>query len=445
MPWFLYNVLFAVGYTLMLPKFFYRMWRRGGYRRGFGERFGRYNPHVIEEIQRVPRIWVHAVSVGEIYVALNFMKTCREKHPEWCFVLTTTTSTGHAIAASNMDPNDALLYFPVDFPVVVRRVMDVIHPLAIVLTECEFWPNLIREADSRAVPVMLINGRMSDSSYRGYKLMRGMFRRITEMMSLFCVQGETDAERLRALDVPGDRIMVVGSSKYDMADISGGHREYVHALLQAAGMKEGALVIVGGSTWSGEEEILLRLFKRIRESHPETFLVLVPRHVERTRQVMAVLKRSGVSWALRSSLKPPQVSEDAPVDVLLVDTTGELKDFYVHADIIFVGKSLTQHGGQNVIEPAALGKPVVVGPNMENFVPVMADLSAANAVVQVADDVELYACLIALLEDASRREELGQRARNVVMDRRGAVQKTVDLFAHHLDKDGARVVGDMSV
>jgi 3-deoxy-D-manno-octulosonic-acid transferase len=294
------------------------------------------------------------------------------------------------------------------------------------------------------VPVMLINGRMSDSSYRGYKLLRGLFRRITEMMSLLCVQGESDAERLRALDVPEDRICVVGSSKYDMADISGGHREYVHALLQTAGMKEGASVIVAGSTWAGEEAILLRLFKRIRESHPETFLVLVPRHVERARQVMAVLKKSGVPWVLRSMLKPPQVFEDAPVAVLLVDTTGELKDFYVHADVIFVGKSLSQHGGQNIIEPAALGKPVVVGPNMENFVPVMADFTAANAVVQVADEIGLYESLIELLADDSMREELGRLGRKVVMERRGAVQKTVDLFARLLDSNERPSTGDVS-
>lgn len=353
MPWFLYNVLFVLGYVLLLPRFLYRMWRRGGYRQGFGQRIGVYPAAIRERLRATDRVWVHAVSVGEVYVALRFIKACREAGPGMAFVLSTTTSTGHAIAQAQLPADDVLIYFPVDLPAVVRRSVDAVRPRAVVLTECELWPNLIREAHRRGIPVCLINGRISDSSFRGYRLVRGLFGRVSGMMDLLCAQGEEDAARLRALGAPADRIRVMGSVKYDMTDVASDTRPYIAGLLRAAGAGEGDRIVLGGSTWPGEELALLRACRDVRCRHPGTFLVLVPRHVERARQIEAELTRAGARFVLRSSIKPGSPAVQPRPEVLLVDTTGELRDFYANADAIFVGKSLYSHGGQNLIEPAA--------------------------------------------------------------------------------------------
>lgn len=220
MFWFLYNLLFATGYTLLMPKFLWRMRRRGGYRRGFGQRFGFYasSPPPRDADATGGRVWVHAVSVGEVHVALRFMGACRAVRPDLVFCLTTTTSTGHAIAESHLDPRDELLYFPLDFPGCVRRALDRIRPTAIALTECELWPNLLRLATARGIPVALINGRISDASFRGYRTVRPVCARVLPLAAGFFVQDEADAERLRALGATAGSVRVMGSVKYDLLD-----------------------------------------------------------------------------------------------------------------------------------------------------------------------------------------------------------------------------------
>lgn len=426
MFWIGYNILFAIGYTLMLPRFILRMLRRGGYGRGFGQRFGRYDKATRQRLAAGNRVWVHAVSVGEVYVALTFMRAVRARHPETAFVLSTTTSTGHAIAEQALAASDdVLLYFPLDFPPIVSRALAAIRPRAIVLVEGEFWPNLIRAAAKHKIPVALVNGRISDGSFGGYRYVRAVFSRAAAMMTALCVQSEQDRDRLVALGAPPDRVHVVGSAKYDMTTVDDGKRDNVDNVLNAAGLEAGCPLLVGGSTWPGEEVILLKCLKLLRHNHPNLALVLVPRHVERTWQIAAELRRSGLKWVLRSSLKEGN-TERHPVDVLLVDTTGELSAFYARAALVFVGKSLTQRGGQNMIEPSALGKPVVVGSHTENFLAVMRDFLDADAIVQIGDSSELPGVFERLLADEDARNRMGQRAKAVVESKRGAVARTVD-------------------
>jgi 3-deoxy-D-manno-octulosonic-acid transferase len=251
---------------------------------------------------------------------------------------------------------------------------------------------------------------------------------VLNVVDLVLAQGRADGERLVALGARADRTHVVGSSKYDMTDATVGMRPYVADLLRAAGAGPDDPILLGGSTWAGEEAILLRAYRTLKARHPGLLLVLVPRHAERTRQVVAELRRGGFQWVQRSRLSGDSAPADPRPDVLLVDTTGELRDFYALASVIFVGKSLTQRGGQNVIEPAALGKPVVVGPNMQNFLPVMDDLRAADAIVQVQDEAGLTAALEALMDDPARRGELGRRAAEAVRAHRGAVDQSVALI-----------------
>ena len=426
MIWFFYNVLFVIGFTLLLPRFFWRMWRRGGYRQGFFQRLAVYGRPLSGQLRSRRRIWIHAVSVGEVYVAARFMEELRRRRPGTAFVLTTTTSTGHKIAGGVLKPDDVLLYFPVDVPPVIRRVHRLVNPEAVVLTECELWPNMIREARRRQIPVFLINGRISDRSYRGYRLVRAFFRRTVAMVDRLFVQTAADADRLIRLGAEKGRVEVLGSAKYDVAQSDPAGEAWADRLLQSLGVKADAPVMVGGSTWPGEEMILVDIAGKLRADQPGVLLVLVPRHAERGDAVAAELRERGVRFVRRSEMGQPGFRADSPPEVLLVDTTGELKNFYARATAIFVGKSLTQHGGQNVIEPALYGRPVVVGPNMENFAGVMADFLEAEAMVQVRDAAELGSALARLLRDPSLGTQIGQRARQVVEKKRGSVAATVD-------------------
>ncbi len=422
MLWVLYQVLFVVGFTLMLPHFLLRMRRRGGYGPGFGERFARYAPDVAAKLAVGPRIWVHAVSVGEVHVAMAFIREWRARRPEARFVVSVNTPTGRKVAAAQLGEPDVLVYFPVDIPLVVRRVLDAIRPAALVLCEGELWPNLIRGCARRGIPVASINTRVSDRSFRGYRRVRLFTRRLLPLFSRFCAQGAEDGRRLVELGAPADRVRVVGSAKYEAAVPGPSTAGRARAFLRGAGFPDDAIVLVGGSTWAGEEAALLDICRDLRAEFPALRLVLVPRHAERAPEVVAELERRGVPFVRRSGGPAPAV----PPEAALIDTTGELMGFYGAADIVFVGKSLTQHGGQNPIEPALWSRPILVGPNMENFRPVVADFLETNALLQVPDASGLQAALRDLLADPARRADLGARAGAVVRAKAGAMRRTVE-------------------
>jgi 3-deoxy-D-manno-octulosonic-acid transferase len=423
--WFSYNVLFAIGYSLMMPKFLLRMWRRGGYRTGFMQRFGRYDAALLNTIQSCPRIWVHAVSVGEVFVALHFIESMRSAFPGVGFILTTTTSTGHTLAESKLGADDVLLYFPADFPHITRRVVGLLKPVAVLLTEGEFWPNLLRSLNRNKVPVFVINGRISASSYRGYCKVRPFFQRAVHWVDRLFVQSDADLERFVALGVAAEKVEVMGSAKYDVAQPDPEGPAIARQILRDAGMNPDGPLIVGGSTWPGEESVLLDLFQKLRERDPALQFILVPRHMERRKEVEALLRERGLPYVKRTDM-PKEVSEKAPC-VLLADTTGELMHYYSIASVVFVGKSLgDNNGGQNPIEPAMFGKPIVVGPHMENFPGVIHDFLEADALIQVADVSELEAQLGLLLGDADTRESIGRRAGNLVSAKRGVVSRTIE-------------------
>ncbi|MFC1452491.1 3-deoxy-D-manno-octulosonic acid transferase [Verrucomicrobiota bacterium] len=436
MLWLLYNVLFAVGYTLMLPRFLARMWRRGGYGKGFSERFALYPSELAGRIRPGERIWIHAVSVGEVLVALRFMRGMKEAQPGTGFILTTTTSTGRCVAAARIADDDVLLYFPVDFPWIVKRALSRLRPRALLLTESEIWPNLVRLAHAGGIPVILINGRISESSHRGYRAARPFFSRVLRCMDLLLVQTPGDRDRLTSLGADPERVHVLGTAKYDVAERDPEEQEDAEAVLRTAGVSSDCPVIVGGSTWPGEEAALLDAYRGLRRAIPALKLVLVPRHAERAGEVAAEIERAGLVHVLRSGLQPGSAAKTG-ADVLLVDTTGELKRFYSCATVIFVGRSLTRHGGQNIIEPALFGKPVIVGPNMENFPVVAADFLSAGAMVQVGSAAELTAALESFLSDEGKRMEYGARAAAVVREKKGAVRESLRLIAAVMGPDRA--------
>lgn len=435
MVWFLYNILFAIGFLLMLPRFLVRMARRGGYARDFTQRFARYSPSLCARLDESRRVWLHAVSVGEMLVALKLMQEWRERRPDLRFVVTTTTSTAYKLAGARIDARDVLLYFPLDLPWIIRRALNEIDPLAIVLVELELWPNLVRMAHQRSVPVILVNGRISDHSFQGYRKLTFFTRRLLPMIDLFCVQTRFDAERLISLGAPSQRVRVLGTAKYDVASQDLPGETVARAVLDRVSVTPHDLVIVGGSTWPGEEHALLDAYKGLKTRYRNLFLVLAPRHAERAPAVLQEIRASAMKVVRRSELADASVRVPQKPQVLLLDTTGELANFYACADVIFIGKSLTARGGQNPIEAAILGKPIVIGKNTENFRAVVDDLRTAGALIEVTDLQSLRRGLDDLCSNPNRRKLMGENAARVVHEKAGSIGKTLALLDPMLDDE----------
>ena len=421
MIWWLYNLLFPLVFVFLLPKYLLRMAKRGGYAKDFPERFGSYPQDVKEKLSAPgPVVWVQAVSVGEIGIARSFIDALSPLVPEARFVLSTNTSTGYALAQKAASGKLVPIYFPLDFPPIVKRAFRAIRPDLLVLVENEMWPNAMRRCVAENVPMMLVNARISEHSFRGYKKIRFLTRDLLPKLSRVCAQSDGDRERLLALGARSEAAETTGSAKYDIPPTSPDAAAAAKAYL-AEIFPPGASVLCGGSTWPGEEAVLLDWFAAARGKFPDLRLVLVPRHAERREEVVAEIGRRGFRYAQKS--RPEKAAPEGGCEVALVDTTGELRGFYAASDVVFVGKSLCEKGGQNPIEPAADGKAVVTGPHLENFPAIREDFLAAGAIAITKDAEELGRTLDRLLSDAESREGMGRRARELVRAKAGATHK----------------------
>ena len=433
MKWLLYNALFAVAYTVMLPSFLLRMKRRGGYRARFADRFGRYPKEIIDVLShepqttnREPRIWIHAVSVGEVQVAGQLMRAMREKNPNLRFVFSTTSSTGWKTAEREVTPADVLIYNPLDFGGCVKRALDAVNPCAVILTETEIWPNFIRALKKRGVPIYLVNARISDRSAPRYKALRWFFGEVFRCFTKIYAQSDLDARRLTDAGADPASVSVTGSFKFDVA-----HRNEAKERELRDWIGEGE-ILLGGSTWPGEDVVMLEAYGKILEKHQGVKLVIAPRHFEKADAVEANIKAAGFECVRRSrgGRAEARPSRNA---VYLADTTGELMGLFGIASVAFVGKSLCEHGSQNMIEPCLCGVATVVGPYTENFRPVMSDLLAADALVQTPDaptaevrKTSVVAELQGFFDDPVRRAAYGERARAAVARRCGVVGRCAD-------------------
>ena len=432
MRWILYNLLFALAYAVTFPHYLLRMRRRGGYAAHFRQRFGRYAPEVLERM-RPGALWIHAVSVGEVYVAGQLMRAMRAIAPETHFVLSTTSSTGWREAEKLLEPNDTLIYNPLDIPVYIRRALATIRPRAFLLAETELWPNWIRLCARQGIPLFLVNGRMSDATVATYRRLRYWFGPVLRCFDRLMVQSELDARRFVSVGADPAQLQVTGSFKYDAARRNPEKERMAAALLQELDFGPGRQLLLGGSTWPGEEEALLAIYRRLSADHPDLRLALVPRHFERRESVVANIRAAGFNPVLKSRLDSGEEPRRPCTsgDVLLIDTTGEIMGFYPQATLVFVGRSLgPEKGGQNMIEPCLCGVPTIVGPHTQNFRPVMADLLESQALLQVEDADGLQAALARLLDNPDERKALAARAAATVAARTGVVDRCArDLLA----------------
>ena len=325
-----------------------------------------------------------------------------------------------------MGPSDALIYNPLDFPGCIRRALAAIRPRAVLLVETELWPNWIRLCAARGIPLFLVNGRMSDATAATYRRLRFWFGPVLRSFDRLLVQSDLDARRFAAAGAAPARIVATGSFKFDVARRHPDKERMAAALLQALDFGAGRQLLLGGSTWPGEEQALLDIYRDLSPRHPTLRLALVPRHFERRESVADQVRAAGFNPVLKSRLD----SGAAPArpctarDILLVDTTGEVIGFYPQAALVFIGRTLgPDQGGQNMIEPCLCGVPTLVGPHTQNFRPVMADLLAAQALLQVADAGELKTALARLLDTPAERQALGSRAAAAVAARTGVVDR----------------------
>ena len=431
---FAYNILFAVFFWLSAPWYFLKMSRRPNWRPGFWQRFAFYGPEVKRPDGARPVLWLHAVSVGEVGICVQLIRALEPRLPGFQFVVSTTTSTGMGELGRKLPPHIPRFYYPFDFPGAVRRAMNTFRPGGIILVENELWPNFLWQAIDRKIPLFLVNARISDRSLPNYRRASFLFRPIFSQFRAVGCQEPGDTGRLAQLGFPADAIRVVGSLKFDAAQPDPGPGLDARSLLRQIGVNNNAKILVAGSTHPGEEDILAVIFKRLRRRFPELFLVLVPRHFERAAEVGEELEGRGIRFIRRSEIDAGKTFSPGEFECLLVNSTGELKFFYEAADVVFVGKSLTAEGGQNPIEPAALGKAVVFGPNMQNFTSIVLAFLAAQAVVQVRNGAELENTVAELLSDDRRRAELGARALGVVQQNLGATERTVELISERLKK-----------
>ncbi len=435
----LYNILFIIFFVLTAPYYFWRMRRRGNWRAGFAQRFAKYDASLKQALTNRHVIWLHAVSVGEVNLCTQLIRALEPRVPNLKIVVSTTTTTGMGELRRRLPSHVSKIYYPVDRRKFVNRALATINPKAIVLVEAEIWPNFLWRAKRLGIPVFLANARLSDRSFPRYKRFSFLFRPLFASLAGVGCQNEADAARLREVGCRPENVHVVGNLKFDAAKLNEQRALDVAAMLRQLGVAPDAPVLVAGSTHDGEEMILADVVQRLRAKFPKLFLILVPRHFERCRDIGQKLNARGVKFFWRSEFSPKTNFGDGEVECLLVNSTGELRFFYEHATVVFVGKSLTAIGGQNPIEPGALGKPMVFGPNMQNFAFAAKNFVAQNGAVQVADAAALELAVGGLLADEARRAELGRNALKVVAENLGALDSTVEMILGQLKTRGIYV------
>lgn len=418
---FIYNLLFPLVLFAFLPGLVFKLIRRSGKKKGYAERFGIFSDEKKMNLAALRNpIWVHAVSVGETQVAITFIRKWKKKNPFQDFVLSTTTTTGQELAFTKVPEGTVVIFSPLDFFPFVKVAVHFIRPCMLVIFETELWPNMICEVRRRGAKTALVNARISDRSAGRYETFRCFFGPLLRSLDCICAQTEQDKTRFDAISesLP---VQIMGNMKFDqelpekLPDI---------ALEQYFGKGE-FVIVAGASTHPGEEKLIAEAVLNLKGKYPLLRFISIPRHAERGAEIAAEFRCLGMSFARRSEKTVP----GNPVDCLLADTTGEMLGFMSKADIVIVGKSFAGHSeGQNVIEPALLGKAIVTGPEMRNFRFVHKALKEAHGVFAVESDGKLESAIEKLISDEKHRRELGGKARAEIAKHRGSTERTIKIL-----------------
>jgi len=433
----LYSFLTLVVFVVVSPYFLYQAIRYNKYIGSLGQRLG-YLP-VSLNVDGEESIWIHAVSVGEALTARALAADLKERYPRLRLYLSTTTIAGQHVARRSLQHVDAVFYFPFDWAFIVKRTLNIVRPRVFVMMETEIWPNLLRLCRARGVKTVLINGRISSRSYPRYRIIRPFFRRVLADVDRFCMQSDESARRIVELGADPSKVTVTGSLKFDSLEMPAvvSHGKPRERVLRFFRLSPNRLVLVAGSTVKGEEPAVLKAFSRLKGASPSAMAILAPRQPERFGEVERLARDAGFVTARRSDLP---IDTEPRADVVVLDTIGELAQLYQVATVVFVGGSLVDHGGHNILEPAVFGKPILFGPHMQNFKEIADAFVGNDAAVQVGSERELEQAMISLATDPVRRAKLGAAARALVEANRGAKEKTLTVIADLLPPAGSGVV-----
>ncbi len=417
------RIFFDIVFFIYAVLYFPILVLRGKWHDGFGVRLGHIPEDVRERLALSKNIWVHAVSVGEVVAVEGIIKGLKIAYPSCRIVLTVTTRSGHELALKKYQNMAEVLWSPLDLSGVVRAFVKAIKPVFYVAAETELWPNLFAELAKGNTPVFVLNGRISDAAYPKYRLVRKFFHSLLHQVSFFCMQSPLDVERIIGLGAPQERVVCSGNVKFDNVFDA---KEVAPSFF---GLKDEEMIFVAGSTHPGEEELMLGAYKTLRQQFSLLRLVLAPRHPERSREVADSVKTFGYVPVFFSARREGLLADN---EVLVIDVIGQMMPLYSVATGVFVGKSLTRKGGHNIIEPAIFGKPIMIGPYMDNFKDIAALFLKNDAVVQVADAGALTLTLRELLADPVKRAAVGGRARAVVEQNRGATQRMINVITERV-------------
>lgn len=438
----LYNILLAISMLFLGPYYAVRGWRQGKYWHSLRERAGKLPAEISRALARQNSgvIWIHAVSVGEVLAVESLTAQLRAKHPDKIIVLSTTTDTGQKIAKERLTrAADVFFYFPFDFPHVVKKVFNVLNPDFVIIVETEIWPNFLREARRRNVPVVFVNARISERSFKRLRRARHafsvFFHRVLSSATLYLAQSDADAARLREISAPEDCVEVAGNMKYDSEPATlSPFGEWLAAQIKS---QERWPIVVAGSVVAGEEESVLAAFDVVQRQWRRSLLLLAPRKPANFDEAARLAEQDGWIVARRS-----QIDTNAPLDenadVLLLDSIGELAGLYSIADVTFVGGSLVPSGGHNILEPSWFARPPIYGPHMENFRDMAAQYASQGAGIQVRNSTALANAWITLIRDDSLAQRMGEKAKNLAQCNRGATARCLQRIESILARPRAR-------
>jgi len=417
----LYNIFLTVFLLLSSPYFFLRSFSQERFRRQLFQRMGFF-----ESLSFRKPIWVHAASVGEVFCTVPLLNKIKKEFPEREIVLTTMTSTGNEAAKKHLPQADRVLFFPLDHPLALRRVIERIQPGLLLIAETELWPNLLCSCGKKGIPIILFNGRISKKSFRGYLFFKFLFKDCLKYISLFLMQTEEDQTRIVEIGAESEKTKVVGNLKFDQT-FPAFTEEAIVKLARSIALQGNEPILIGGSTHSGEEEILISLFKDLKKIESHLLLILAPRHLDRLEEVERLLKKESVSWVRRTSFPMDQCQSAGQPnklpEVILLDTMGELMGLYSLGTLVFVGGSLVPVGGHNPLEPLFFKKCVLFGPYMFNFLEISRRLIEAEGAIQAKDREDLLLHMKRLLRNERARKETGDKGYQFLQKHQGATDR----------------------